>query len=297
MALTGSLSEYSLAEILNFIERSQSTGLLSIVPDRHDLAIAIKPYYLWFDRGWIVGVTSGMNGQELLNAIWLRKILPSTQIDLLRTQVNQLSQPLGTYLKSRGLLNLEQLKLLFNSQVIAPVCKLFELSNGKFNLDLQQTPNYAEMTEISISAQELGLLGLRVLKNWNGLSAKLPHHSYALQRLLSQPPTFRLDRFELELFKLADGETPLAKLAQRMGVAVELAKQTGYRLSVFQLVRQIPTQLLAAPQPEQYSLTDEFEIALLKELDAASDHYSLTDEFEITLSKEINSAWLGSGRL
>jgi Domain of unknown function (DUF4388) len=296
MTLTGSLSEYSLAEILNFIERGQSTGLLSIVPERHDLTISTKSYCLWFDRGWIVAVTSGMNGQELLNAIWLRKILPSTQIDLLRTQVNQLSQPLGTYLKSRGLLNLEQLKLLFNSQVVAPVCKLFELSNGKFNLDFQKTPNYAEMTEISISAQELGLLGLRVLKNWNGLSAKLPHHSYALQRLFSQPPKFRLDRFESELFKLADGETPLVKLAQRMGLAVEVVKQTSYRLSVFELVRQIPTQPLPASSPEQYSLTDEFEIALLKELDAASDHYSLTDEFEITLSKEINSAWLGSGR-
>jgi hypothetical protein len=296
MTLTGSLSEYSLAEILNFIERGQSTGLLSIVPDSHDLTILVKPHYLWFDRGWIVAVTSGVNGQELLNAIWLRKLLPSTQIDLLRTQVNQLSQPLGTYLKSRGLLNLEQLKLLFNSQVIAPVCKLFELGNGKFKLDLQKSPNYAEMTEVSISAQELGLLGLRVLKNWNGLSAKLPHHSYALQRLLSHPPNFRLDRFESELFKLADGETPLAQLAQRMGLAVDLVKQTSYRLSVFELVRQIPTQPLPAPSPGQYSLTDEFEIALLKELEAASDHYSLTDEFEITLSKEINSAWLGSGR-
>jgi Domain of unknown function (DUF4388) len=296
MTLTGSLSEYSLAEILNFIERGQSTGLLSIAPDSHDLTIPSKPHYLWFDRGWIVAVTSGVNGQELLNAIWLRKLLPSTQIDLLRTQVNQLSQPLGTYLKSRGLLNLEQLKLLFNSLVIAPVCKLFELNNGKFNLDLHQTPNYAEMMEISLSAQEMGLLGLRVLKNWNGLSAKLPHHSYALQRLSLQPPKFRLDRFESELFKLADGETPLAKLAQRMSVGVEVVKQTSYRLSVFELVRQIPTQLLTAPPPEQYSLTDEFEVALLKELDAASDRYSLTDEFEVTLSKEINSAWLGSGK-
>jgi Domain of unknown function (DUF4388) len=296
MTLTGCLSEYSLAEILNFIERGQSTGLLSIVPDSDDLTIPIKPHCLWFDRGWIVAVTSGVNGQELLNAILLRKLLPSAQIDLLRTQVNRLSQPLGTYLKSRGLLNLEQLKLLFNSQVVAPVCKLFELSNGKFKLEFQQTPHYAEMTEMSISAQEMGLLGLRVLKNWHGLSAKLPHPSYALQRLLSQPPNFRLDRFESELFKLADGETPLAKLAQHMGVAVEVIKQTSYRLSVFELVRQIPTEPLAAPPPEQYSLTDEFEIALLKELDAASDRYSLTDEFEITLSKEINSAWLGSGR-
>jgi two-component system, chemotaxis family, response regulator PixG len=42
--------------------------------------------------------------------------------------------------------------------------------------------------------------------------------------------------------------------------------------------------------------TNECEIALLKEIDAASDRYSLNDEFEVMLAKEINSACLGSGR-
>jgi Domain of unknown function (DUF4388) len=271
MTLTGYLSAYSLAEILNFIDREKRTGLLSISPDNTTLTIEVKPHYLWFENGRIMAVTFGLNGQELLAAIGQRKLIPTREIDLLQTQSNRLTQPLGTYLRSRGLLNLEQLKLLFNSQVIAPICRLFELSNGKFEFDPQKIYNYAEMTEISITAQEMGLLGLRVLKNWSGLSAKLPQANYALQRLLAKPPDFRLDRYESELFKLADGETQLTKLAHRMGLPVEIVQQASFRLSAFELVRQIPTEALhEVTDPDQYSLTDEFETTLLKEISAAS---------------------------
>jgi Domain of unknown function (DUF4388) len=238
MTLAGYLSEYSLAEILNFVHEGSRTGLLSISADLTPVATPLNPHYLWFQSGRIVAVAG------LLGAISQRKLIPSAQIEQLRTQVDKLSQPLGLYLKSRGLLNAEQLKLLFNSQAIAVVCKLFEMNNGRFYFDPCILPFSAEMTGISLPAQEIGLLGLRVLKDWSNLAQKLPDPDYALQRWSSQLPSFRLDRHEAQLWKLADGETALNKLTAPMSLSVDALQKIGFRLIAFGLVQEIPTEVV-----------------------------------------------------
>jgi Domain of unknown function (DUF4388) len=251
MTLAGYLSEYSLAEVFNFVHQGNRTGLLSISPVYDDTVITTNSHYLWFESGRIVAATADLDGQGLLRTIEQRKLFPQRQIEQLRPQIDKLPQPIGLYLKSRGLLDAEQLKLLFNSQVIAPTCKLFELKNGKFNFDPDKLPNNAEMTGISLPAQEMGLLGLRMLKDWSGLSVKLPDPDYALQRLSSKPPSFRLDRHEAELFKLADGETRLNDLAEKMGLSIEVVTHISFRLSSFGLIQEVPTEpLQPALDPE-----------------------------------------------
>jgi Domain of unknown function (DUF4388) len=251
MTLAGYLSEYSLAEVFNFVHQGNRTGLLSIFPVYDLTVMTTSPHYLWFEGGRIVAVSSDVDGKGLLHTIEQRKLFPQRQIEQLRLQLDNLPQPIGIYLKSRGLLDAEQLKLLFNAQVIAPTCKLFELRNGKFNFDPDKLPNNKEITGISLPAQEMGLLGLRMLKDWSGLRDKLPDPDYALQRLSSKPPIFRLDRYETELLKLADGETRLNELAEKMGLSIEVTTQISFRLSSFGLIQEIPTEpLQPALDPE-----------------------------------------------
>jgi hypothetical protein len=247
MTLTGYLSEYSLAEVFNFIHQGTRTGLLSISTDINPVEPPTNPHYLWFQTGQIMAVSTGMDGQGLLQAISQRKLVPAEHIEQLRTQVQKFHQPLGLHLKSRGLLTAEQLKLLFNSQTIAIVCKLFELRDARFHFDPCILPYNAEMTGISMPAQEVGLLGLRMLKNWDNLSQKLPDPQYAIQRLSVEEPSFRLDRHELQLWKLADGETSLSKLTIPMNMSIEALKKTAYRLIIFGLVQEIPVEVLQPP--------------------------------------------------
>jgi hypothetical protein len=247
MTLTGYLSEYSLAEVFNFVHQGNRTGLLSISTDITPVEPPTNPHYLWFQAGRIMAVSTGIDGQGLLKAISQRKLIPAEHIEQLRTQVNKINEPLGLHLKSRNLLTAEQLKLLFNSQAIAIVCKLFELSNARFHFDPCVLPYNAEMTGISMPAQEIGLLGLRMLKDWSNLSQKLPDPQYAIQRLSIEEPSFRLDRHELQLWKLADCETPLQKLATPMNMSIEALQKTAYRLIIFGLVQEIPIEVLQPP--------------------------------------------------
>jgi hypothetical protein len=247
MTLTGHLSEYSLAEVLNFVHQGNRTGLLSISTDITPVEPPTNPYYLWFQTGRIMAVSTRMDGQGLLKAISQRKLISAEQIEQLQTQVQKLYLPLGLHLKSHNLLTAEQLKLLFNSQTIAIVCKLFKLSDAHFNFDPCILPYNAEMTGISMQAQEIGLLGLRVLRNWDNLSKRLPDPQYAVQRLSLEEPLFKLDRNEMKLWKLADAETPLYKLAIAMNLSVEALQKVAYRLIIFGLVQEIPVEVLQPP--------------------------------------------------
>jgi Domain of unknown function (DUF4388) len=59
MSLVGCLSEYSLAEIFNFVQEGNKTGLLSIEPDRCLSRSVDNAYYISFQTGRIMSVGNG----------------------------------------------------------------------------------------------------------------------------------------------------------------------------------------------------------------------------------------------
>lgn len=259
MSLAGYLSEYSLAEIFHFVQEGNKTGVLSIEPERGLMKSISDTYYISFQAGRIMSVTNenGAKHHSLLKIMEQRRWLSAEQTMGLETQVGLLRQPLGIYLKAQNLVNTEQLTLLFNSQVTATTCKLFEIHHGRFNFDPQASLIYGEMTGLSLTAQEVGLLGLRMLKDWGGLSAKLAAPEFALQRLSSKLPNLRLDSQEFKVWNLALGELSISKIATQLGLEIEKVQQIGFRLSSIGLVQEVSVEppqpsidkLMAAPTP------------------------------------------------
>jgi hypothetical protein len=249
MSLAGYLSEYSLAEIFNFVQEGSKTGLLSIEPDPGSIRSISGTYYISFQGGRIMSVANGygVEHQGLLKMMHQRRWLTSEQIVGLKTQLGNLRQPLGIYLKSINLINTEQLTLLFNSQVIATTCKLFEVHHGRFNFDPQASLVYGEMTGLSLTAQEGALLGLRMLKDWSGLTAKLAPAESALQRFSTELGGLRLDTQEANVWKLALGEMSIAKIAAKLGLEIERVQQISFRLSSIGLVQEVSIEPLQPP--------------------------------------------------
>jgi hypothetical protein len=252
VSLAGYLSEYSLAEIFHFVQEGNKTGVLSLSPS---LSTRIEPvieshkalrdnYSISFQSGRIMSVAngSGLGNRGLLKMMAQRKWISPEQEAMLETQVGLLNQPLGTYLKSRGIVNTEQLTLLFNSQVIATTCKLFEIHHGQFNFNPQAPLAYAEMTGMSLTAQEVSLLGLRMLKNWDELTAKLPDPQAALQKFSSKLVGLRLDTPEFQVWTLAVGEMSISNIASKLGLEVKKVQQIGFRLSVVGLMHEVSVE-------------------------------------------------------
>ena len=102
MSLTGYLSEYSLAEIFNFVQADDRSGLLSIESDRCLSRSMDNAYYISFQTGRIMSVSHGhgLEDRGLLRMMQQRQWLSPEQVTGLSINAHKLGQPLGTYLKS-----------------------------------------------------------------------------------------------------------------------------------------------------------------------------------------------------
>lgn len=237
MSLRGSLTDFSLPEIFQFVEQGYKTGLLSIQTDAsQQLETA---HYLWIQGGRIVAIADRLDNQGLLSMIQQRGWLNSEMLNLLPI-ASEAKQPIGMFMKSQGIMTAEQLKLLFHAQVLQRVCSLFKLSSGKFVFDTKAKLPPTEMTGLSMSASEATLLGLRVLRNWSSLTEKLPEPNCGLMKTISGKPHLHLDTQEWQVWEFTDGSVPINAIAKHLQLPVLTVQQIGFRLSVVGLVEEVP---------------------------------------------------------
>ena len=237
MELKGYLSEFSLPEIFQFLEQGQKKGLLSI----RALAAAhhkVQSYYIWLLQGRIVAAADRLDGQGLLSMIEQRGLVKADDAANL-TQICPSNTPLGLCLKSEGLLQADQLTLLFRTQVLKQVSAVLQIENGQFEFDPTASLPQAEITGLSMPATEVTLLSLRTLQNWTALAEKLPEPTVGLLKPIQAQPQLRLDSSELQVWELANAKVSLQQMAKKLGYSVEKVQQIAFRLIVTNLVEEI----------------------------------------------------------
>jgi hypothetical protein len=239
MAITGSLSEFSLPEIFQFLDQGQKTGILTI-RDPQDLRTG-KPFlrYIWLHSGRVVAAGDRLDNRGLIQLIEQRGWIS----DRLRPDVEKLvleNVPLGLNLKSLGILQPDQLKLLFSIQVLRQVCALFQIETGQFRFEAKAELPKSEMTGLSLPATETTLMGLRSLKDWKALQGKLPEPNSTMFKLVAGEPQLRLDNNENQVWQYADGATSLKKIAEKLEIPIAKLQQIAFRLIVVGLVEEVP---------------------------------------------------------
>ncbi len=250
MALTGYLSEYSLVEIFQFVQQGYKTGLLLIEPDNDSVQSTTFPSYIWFRNGRIVAHARDLSQLGLLVMIDQRGWVVDGDLSAMHQKFKLMHEPLGLYLKSQGTLDTEQLRLLFRSQVLQPVCGLFKLANARFSFDDQVPLAYPEMTGLSMTVGEASLLGLRVLRDWSLLEYKLPSPEFGLKKLRPELPALKLDTQEIQVWEFANGQISLTQIAKKTGLALSTVQQICFRLAAVGLVKEIAIELAPAALTE-----------------------------------------------
>lgn len=174
MAITGNFSDFSLPELFLFLEQGHKSGLLYIgfLPENNKHS-PTQVNYFWLYQGRVVAAADRLDQQGLTLMIAQRGWISERVISRV-VQICPSNTPMGLCLKSQGLLQPEQLKLLFNTQVVRQVSSLLEIKDGLFTFDPTATLPTAEMTGISMSATEVTLMSLRTLRDWKALADKLP---------------------------------------------------------------------------------------------------------------------------
>lgn len=257
MTITGYLSEFSLAELFQILEQGTKSGLLTICSLLEPQPAKQRNHYIWFRQGRIVAASNALDQQGLMRLINQRGWLGERAANRL-TQNCALDTPAGVCLKTQGALTVEQLKLLFYSQVMRQVCGLFELDNGWFQFDPQAPFPAAELTGLNASATEVTLAGLRALKDWTALMDKLPDPSSALVNAINDKPQLKLNPTEWQVWEFTNGTVSLQAIAQQLQVPVTKIQQVAFRLMVVGLADEVPqvSQPLAATMPEPEPLSD-----------------------------------------
>ena len=269
MTATGYLSEYSLPELLHLLEVGNRTGQLKLCSQDRAGTSQTQHYFIWFRQGRIVSAFNDLRGRNLVRLMHQRQLLNlETATTLLRRSPVDL--PFGLFLKSKRVLNADQLQLLFSIQVVRQIRALFTLEDAWFKFRDDAELPYSEMTGISIKATEVILPGLRALRNWKTLESRLPHVESGLSRCVSQP-TVRLKAAEQQVWALADGESSLQAIANRLDQTLPELQRIAFCLINAGLVEEVPLATLA-PTTDLMSSLSELEPAASASSTAGVSH-------------------------
>lgn len=234
MAFIGYLAEFTLPEIFQFLEQGHKTGLLTIRTLPADLTQKLQVHYIWLQQGRVVAAADRLDDKGLISMLAQRGWV-SARLACRISQICPFNTSMGQYLKSHGLLQDEQLKLLFLTQILSQVSALFELRDGLFEFDAKATLPLAEMTGLSLSATEAILMSLRTLRNWTALAEKLPDPACGLISAITSHPKLRLDFLEWQVWEFADGTVALGTIASQLRLPIAKVQQIAFRLIVVKL--------------------------------------------------------------
>ena len=175
MSTKGFLTDFSLQEIFQFIDRGHKTGLLSVQSEPISQTKQPSVYYIWVYQGHIVAAANRLDQQGLVELIEQCHMLSDSlrdsfagrspaaltrAFDKLLHWCCPIDEPLGLYLKNQGVLTAEQLKQLFQIQVLQPIYTLFQLKEGEFKFDQNVPMPTREMTGLSVPAVVLNQYAL-----------------------------------------------------------------------------------------------------------------------------------------
>ncbi|MEM9923445.1 MAG: DUF4388 domain-containing protein [Cyanobacteria bacterium P01_D01_bin.50] len=237
MTFSGYLSTFSLPEIFEFLEQGYKTGLLRIRALKDNRNQETENHYIWLRQGRIVAAANRLDNQGLVSMIaqrgWVKESIATEKF-----QASGNKMAMGLCLKSEGLLSAEQLTLLFRAQIMGQVSPLFELENGKFDCDFQADIPTVEMTGLSMLTTEATIKGLRNLRNWSALSAKLPDPTSGISKKMAILPSLQLDSQESKVWDYANNQTSLNEIANQLSIPLEKVRQIAFRLIVSNLAEE-----------------------------------------------------------
>ncbi|MBD2327465.1 DUF4388 domain-containing protein [Alkalinema sp. FACHB-956] len=248
--------------MLRFLHQHRQSGLLTISLDDHDsnhsahhlgMNTTDMSCCIWLSYGRIVAVSDDQEVGCLLGMLSQRRWLSPATIARLQ-QFSKLDKPLGLFLKSKGILQAEQIKLLFHAQVLQRIGTLFKYQLGSFNFTQGVEASVMEMTGLSISVAEALLLGLRVLRDrdWAAFEDKLPQATSALVRCETQNHPFVLDSLERKVWDTASGGLSIVEQAKLLNKPVACIQQVAYRLIMVEILKEVTEaeRIAMAPSPQ-----------------------------------------------
>ncbi|MEM7062640.1 MAG: DUF4388 domain-containing protein [Cyanobacteria bacterium P01_B01_bin.77] len=160
MEIAGSLTEFPLPELLQFLDRRQVTGWLSLsVLSNYYEELKPRQYEIWLHQGHIVSAQREDHGQDVYSlAVQKEWIRPFVAKKLKKQAPEDVAA--GLYLETQRILSFKQLRSLFFSEVVHRVESLCSLNNGEYIFQTRATLPMHKITGLRIPAMTVATFGI-----------------------------------------------------------------------------------------------------------------------------------------
>lgn len=161
MEITGNITEFSLPELLQLLDRRHVTGCLSLeIFSNYYSELQPQLYSIWLNQGDIISVRHGFYKQDIFSLAVQKEWISNFAAQKL-TQRCPENMAAGLYLESQGVLNFGQLRTLFFAGVVHRVQSLCEIKSANFKFQTLTELPMQEMTGLSIPASKVAMQGFR----------------------------------------------------------------------------------------------------------------------------------------
>jgi len=214
MAIEGSLSDVSLADICQLLALGRKTGCLTIT-DRSNFG------YIYFKGGRVIQA-SVLNRPDRLGELLVKNgVIEREELTQAMEERSQQEQGrLGEVLVTRGALSQEELDTWITIQIEEAVYHLFTWSHGSFHFNPDERPDEDEVFLVSLNADGLLMEGARRVDEWSLIEKKIPSMDIIF-KMVRDPQNLEeveLSANQKKLLPLLDGSRTVDELVRDSGL-------------------------------------------------------------------------------
>jgi len=209
MALTGSIKEFGLADILQLIYFQKKTGILEIEGP-------VDTIKIYFHEGNIVAARSAKRPEEnrIGNILVKKGILKEEELKALLQKQAQTGTRLGSLLIQENLVPKEVLVDIITHQITDQIVQMFTWKKGTYEFTPQGVPIDKNLG-LSLDTQHLLMEGLRIVDEWSIIEGTLTLDT--VFKKTAKAEDAELTEEEKEALALVDGENDVSTIIELSG--------------------------------------------------------------------------------
>jgi hypothetical protein len=168
LALSGTLKDFGIADILQLIGHQTKTGRLTLTSGGDEVEI------FFIDGNVVFASDKARNSKNLLGSLLLRaEMLSNDQLEEALSIQQRTLKRLGDILVEMGAVTQVQLGQMMRLQTTETLYKLFAWKTGSYEFS-QEDVDPARSTFDAVRAESILLEGFRRMDEWPGLKKKVP---------------------------------------------------------------------------------------------------------------------------
>jgi hypothetical protein len=177
VALSGTLKDFGIADILQLIGHQTKTGRLTLKSGGEEVEV------FFIDGNVVFASDKARNSRNLLGSLLLRaEVLSSEQLDEALSVQQRTLKRLGDILVEMGAVTHQQLAQMMRLQTTETLYKLFAWKNGSYEFS-QEDVDPSRSTFDAVRAESILLEGFRRMDEWPALKKKVPWPDATFERL------------------------------------------------------------------------------------------------------------------